>query len=106
MYIIFFWGCDNVQPDTMLLTLQRNILASSLLLSQEGGSKFNRNFFYSTVHGFWPVKVLAELAVGPTGCGEVARLGFKKKWYQTPGWCMSRSSRITNFPHFTPALPN
>jgi hypothetical protein len=28
---------------------------------------------YSTVRGFWPVEELAELANGPTGCGEEAR---------------------------------
>jgi len=80
MYIIFFLGCDSVQPDTMLLTYQRNVLASSLLLSQERGSKIIRNFFYSTVHGFWPVEVLAELADGPTGCGEVAMGGCIFVW--------------------------
>jgi hypothetical protein len=74
IYIIFFFGCDNVQSDTMLLTFQRNGLASSLLLSEEGGSKFIRNFFYSAVHGFWPM-VLAELADEPSGGGEVARGG-------------------------------
>jgi hypothetical protein len=79
-YIIFFLGCDKVQPDKMLPTFQRNVLASSLLLSEEVGSKFIRNFFYSTVHGFWPVEVLAELADGPTGCGEVARGGCLFAW--------------------------
>jgi hypothetical protein len=74
MYIILFLGCANVQPDTMLLAFQREVLASSMFLSEEGGSKFIRNFFYSSVHDFWPV-VLAELADGPTGCAEVARLG-------------------------------
>jgi len=72
MYIILFWGCDNVQSYTMLLTFQRTVLASSLLLSEEGGSKVIRNLFYSAVHGFGPV-VLAELAGGPTGRGEMAR---------------------------------
>jgi len=55
MYIILFLGCDNVQPDRILLTFQRNVLASSLLLSEEGGSKVIRNFFYSAVQGFGPV---------------------------------------------------
>jgi hypothetical protein len=31
--------------------------------------------WYSAVHGFWLVEELAELADGPTGCGEVARGG-------------------------------
>jgi hypothetical protein len=32
------------------------------------------------VHGFWPVEELAELADGPTGCGEVARGGCSFAW--------------------------
>ena len=31
--------------------------------------------WYSAVHVSWPVEDLTELAVGPTGCGEVARGG-------------------------------
>lgn len=62
-----------MQPDTKLLTFQRKVLASSLLLSQEGGSKFIRNFFYSTENGFWPVEVLARF-------GEVARGGCIFAW--------------------------
>jgi hypothetical protein len=34
-----------------------------------------RNNVYSTGHGFWPAEDLVELAVGPAGCGEVARGG-------------------------------
>ena len=49
---------------------KRTICASSLLLSEGGGYHFIR----SAMHGFGPV-VLAELADGPTGCGEVARGG-------------------------------
>ena len=30
---------------------------------------------YSAVHGFWPVEETAELAAGPTGCGDLARGG-------------------------------
>ena len=30
---------------------------------------------YSAVHSFWSVEMLAKLADGPTGCGEVARGG-------------------------------
>jgi len=32
-------------------------------------------YAYSAVHGFLPVEELAELADGPTGCGEVTRGG-------------------------------
>ena len=35
---------------------------------------------YSAVHGFWPAEELAELADGPTGCGEVARGGCLFAW--------------------------
>jgi len=34
----------------------------------------------SAVVGFWPVKNLAELAEGPTGCGKVARGGCLFAW--------------------------
>jgi len=30
---------------------------------------------YSTVIGFWPVEEVAQLADGPTGCGQMARGG-------------------------------
>jgi hypothetical protein len=74
MYIILFLGCANVQPDTMLLAFQKEVLASSMFLSEEEASKVIRNFFYSAVQGFGPV-ALAELPDGATGCGEVARGG-------------------------------
>ena len=32
------------------------------------------------MHGFWLVEVLAKLANGPTGCGEVARGGCTFAW--------------------------
>jgi len=32
------------------------------------------------VHGFCPVEVLAQLADGPTGCGDVARGGCLFAW--------------------------
>jgi hypothetical protein len=32
------------------------------------------------VHYFWPVEELAELADGPTGCGEAARGGCSFAW--------------------------
>jgi len=32
------------------------------------------------VHGFWSVEELAELADGPTGCGEMARGGRSFAW--------------------------
>jgi hypothetical protein len=35
---------------------------------------------YSAVHRFWPVEEFAELADGPTGCGEVARGGCLFAW--------------------------
>jgi len=35
---------------------------------------------YSAVHGFWPVEELAELAGGPTACGEMARGGCLCAW--------------------------
>jgi hypothetical protein len=56
-----------------------NLFASPILLS-EVGSKFIRNFFYSTVHGFWLVEVLEELVDWTTGCGEVARGGCLFAW--------------------------
>jgi len=37
-------------------------------------------FGYSAVHGFWPVKETADLAVGPTGCGDLARGGCLFAW--------------------------
>ena len=35
---------------------------------------------YSAVHGFWPAEELAELADGPTSCGELARGGCTFTW--------------------------
>ena len=39
-----------------------------------------QNLWYSAVHYFWPVQELAELADGPTGCGEAARGGCSFAW--------------------------
>jgi len=39
------------------------------------------NYVYSAVHAFWPVEEIAELAGGPTGCGEVARGGRSFTWH-------------------------
>ena len=33
------------------------------------------NVRYIALYDYWPVEELAELAYGPTGCGEVARGG-------------------------------
>jgi hypothetical protein len=38
------------------------------------------NVRYIAVYGFWPMVGLAELADGPTGCGEVARGGCWFAW--------------------------
>ena len=35
---------------------------------------------YSAVRGIWPLEEWAELAAGPTGCGEVARGGCLFPW--------------------------
>ena len=35
---------------------------------------------YSAVHGFWPVKDLAELADGPTVCSAAAKGGWLVAW--------------------------
>jgi hypothetical protein len=32
------------------------------------------------VHGFWPVEDLAQLAAGPTTCGDVVRGGCFSTW--------------------------
>jgi hypothetical protein len=39
-----------------------------------------RGTCYSAVHGFWPVEELAELAEGPTVCGEVGKNGCLFAW--------------------------
>jgi len=39
-----------------------------------------QNWWYSTVHYFWPVEELAELAEGPAGCVEVASGGCSFAW--------------------------
>jgi hypothetical protein len=35
---------------------------------------------YSALHGFWLVQGLAELANGPSGCGEVVKGGCLFAW--------------------------
>jgi hypothetical protein len=37
-------------------------------------------FEFSELFPFWPVEELAELADGPTGCGEMARGGCLCTW--------------------------
>jgi hypothetical protein len=32
-------------------------------------------YCYNAVHGFWPVEDIAEFSDGPTGCGEIVRVG-------------------------------
>jgi hypothetical protein len=43
------------------------------------------------VQGFWPVDELAELADGPTGCGEVARGTYLFAW----NFSVTRSTVLT-----------
>ena len=45
------------------------------MLAGKGLGRACKYCMYSKVHGFWPVEELAELAYGPTGCGEKARGG-------------------------------
>ena len=37
-------------------------------------------YVYSAVHAIWLVEEIAELAVGLTGCGEMARGGCSLAW--------------------------
>jgi hypothetical protein len=43
------------------------------------------------VNGFWPVEELAEVADGPTGCGEIARGGCSFAW----NFSVTRSTVLT-----------
>ena len=42
--------------------------------------KYGSETSYSAVHGFWRAKDAAELANGPIGCVEVARVGCLFAW--------------------------
>jgi hypothetical protein len=50
------------------------------------------------VHGLWPVEELAELAGGPTECGEVARVGclnHKSQCLFAWNFSVTRSAALT-----------
>jgi hypothetical protein len=45
-----------------------------------GQRESNWEYVYSAVYAFWTAEEIVELAGGPTGCGEMARVGCSFAW--------------------------